>query len=414
MTPERRPPHPVPSVERRCPTRFAAALRCALAGIAAAVLAPPAHSDADAYRDYLSGTNFSALAQITPDNVDRLAPAWTYSTGFMDTADPATRANTTFQAKPLIVAGNLVFCTPLNRIVALDPATGEERWVFDPGLDMEKPQPFQYKCRGALAEWRDPDASADTLCAIRLLFQTLDHRLFAIDAASGARCTGFGDDGELQVFRDGEEERLEQIFLTTTPIVARDVLVLGSAMTDNVYIRNPRGVVRAFDPRSGARLWEFDPVPRTADHPAMSSWDPEHAPFNGGANVWTIMAADERHGLVYLPTSSPTIDHYGAQRPGANLYANSVVALDVRTGELVWHAQLVHHDVWDYDLPSQPLLTDLRIDGVTVPVLVQNTKMGLVFVFDRRTGEPVYPIEERPVPQRLGRQVVVPDVVMHE
>jgi quinoprotein glucose dehydrogenase len=345
------------------------------------------------------GRNFSNLEGITPGNVRALRHAWVYRTGDLKTHTPDQLKNMSFQPAPRIIAGNVVFCTPFNEVIALDPVTGRQRWRFDAKIDQSLPQAYQYKCRGPLPSWTDPAAAPKAECATRIFMATLDQRMVAIDARSGRRCRAFGRNGEITVIAKGEEKYPNDIRFLSMPIVVRDRLILGSAMTDNFHVDNPSGKVRAFDVRTGALSWTFDPVPRTDAAPNRRSWATKAEPINGGANVWTLIASDPAAGLVYLPTTSPTVDHFGGERPGGNLFADSLVALDAETGRMRWYRQFVHHDIWDYDLPSQPIITDLEIAGRKVPAIIQNTKMGFVYVLDRLTGAPVYPIEERPVPQ---------------
>jgi quinoprotein glucose dehydrogenase len=368
-----------------------------LATVLLLAAAVPGSATADDYHRYRSGNgSFAAQTQITPDNVATLQAAWHYRTGEVDADKPP--AAWTWQARPLLVEDALVLCTPENRLVAIDAATGEERWRFDPQLDLGLPQPYQYNCRGAPGLWHDTAAPAGALCKHRFISQTLDHRLFAVDADSGRPCPDFGDNGQVKAFDGIPMPHPDQIRLVSTPLVVGDVVVLGSAITDNVYTRGPRGTVQGFDARTGRRVWTFDPIPNTAEQADPQDWDPALASSIGAANVWTLMAADSALGLVYLPTSSAAADHYAPERPGDNRHANSVVALHAATGAIAWSRQLVHHDLWDYDLPAQPMLIDYPLDGKPVPALLQNTKQGLVFILDRRDGTPLVAIEERPVP----------------
>jgi quinoprotein glucose dehydrogenase len=343
-----------------------------------------------------AGTRYSPLGRITPANVADLEIAWTWATGEMTRRGPAAD-KATEQGIPILAAGNLMVCTAFNRIVALDPASGAERWAFDPGIDTALGDKGGFKCRG-VAQWRDDEVPASAPCHERLLFGTNDLRLFAIDARTGRRCPGFGDNGEVAVPTARPLAFKGEVSHHSVPAIVNGVVVLGSSIADDYRADTPSGRVQAFDARSGARLWAFDPVPRDPDDPAAPTWEDGAAQRAGSANVWGHMAVDEARDLVFLPTSTPAPDAYGGLRPGANAYANSIVALRGATGEVVWHFQIVHHSVWDYDLAAQPLLVDLPRDGGSVPALVQNTKQGLVFVFHRETGAPLFPVEERPVP----------------
>lgn len=340
--------------------------------------------------DHQLGTKFSGLQQINKGNVTRLEQAWSFHNG--DDPD-AIEGMVALEDQPTLIEGNLIVCTIHRRVIALDPATGEQRWEFDPG----DPMTGMRKCRG-VGNWVDEEAPAGAQCKSRLLLGTTDYRLIAIDARDGKPCPGFGDNGVVQmptskpVLWDGE------VIASSNPVVVNGVVVVGSAVADNQRVDAPSGRVLAYDARSGEYLWEFDPVPRDPNDPAMASWENGTSGF-GQANVWSSMAVDNELDLVYLPTSSASDDFYGGNRPGDNHYSTSVVALKGATGEVAWHQQLVHHNVWDYDVPTRPTLIDYPKDGRMVPALVQNTKMGMIFVFDRATGEPLVPIEERPVPQ---------------
>jgi len=360
------------------------------------------------------GSHYSALADINRGNVAALAPAWQYRTGELE-RHPDRKAMASFHVTPLLLppaAGeSLVFCTPFNRIIALDPATGKERWAYDPGLDLGPPG-SRFNCRG-IAYWEDTQAPADAACRHRLFMGTSDLRLVAVDAATGNACAGFGAAGTVDVKASVVAEaeakakligrpanlRYGDIQFVSPPVVLADTVVLGS--TNNTKFRRndgPSGAVRAFDARTGAPKWTFDPVPRNPGDPQAANWTPEALATTGAANAWSFMSVDSARGLVFVPTASAAPDFFGGKRPGDNRYANSVVALRAATGEVAWHFQVVHHDVWDIDMPAQPILVTLRRDGRDVPAVVQLTKMGLIFVFDRDTGTPVFPVEERPVP----------------
>jgi len=381
-----------------------------LAGLSVAATA----GEWDSYGGDPGGSHYSALDQINRGNVTRLTKAWEYRTGEL-ARHPERKAFASFHATPLILpaaAGrSLVFCTPFNRIIALDPATGAERWVYDPGLVLG-PVGTRYNCRG-LAYWADNQAPADAACTHRLYMGTGDLRLVAVDARSGRACAGFGRQGTVDVKAlvlaeaEGRARRIGRpvdyrhgdVQFSSPPAIAGTVVVVGSA-NNTKFRRNdgPSGLVRAFDLRSGALRWSFDPVPRNPGDPEAARWTADALATTGAANVWSLMSYDAGRNLLYLPTASAAPDFFGGTRPGNNPYANSVVALEADTGRVAWHYQLVHHDVWDLDLPAQPMLLDLRVNGESVPSLVQLTKMGLVFAFHRGSGAPLFPIEERPVP----------------
>ena len=343
-----------------------------------------------------AGRRYSALTEITPENVADLRLAWTYRSGEPQRRGAAFAASKD-QNIPIIAAGNLIVCTPFNRIVALDPATGAEQWVFDAEIALDFGDKATYGCRG-VASWQAIQIPAGEPCHDRIIFGTNDLRLFAIDARTGKRCSGFGNNGEVDAPPDRPLAFKGELAYINPPAIINGVVVLGSSLADDYRTDAPSGKVRAFDALTGAKRWEFDPIPRDTNDPAAASWHDGSALRTGSANVWGNMAVDEARDLVFLPTSTPASDYYGGERPGNNEYANSIVALRGSTGEVVWHFQILHHSIWDYDVASQPLLVDLPRDGQLIPAVVQNTKQGLVFVFHRETGEPLFPIEERPVP----------------
>lgn len=342
------------------------------------------------------GSRFVDARQITADNIARLKVAWTYRTGDLDRR-PEAVGRSAFQATPILVDDALVFCSPFNEVIALDPGTGAERWRFDAAIVTDYRPANQFVCRG-VASWQDPERAPDILCATRLYMGTTDGRLLALDARRGVPCPDFGAAGTVRIDPGMELAYPGEFQITSPPVVVDDVVIVGSSIGDNARADAPRGTVRAFDARTGVPRWSFDPVERGgADFPA--DWGSDSATRTGHANVWAPMSVDPVRRLVYLPTSSPSPDFYGGERPGDNRYANSVVALHATNGDVAWHFQLVHHDVWDYDTPAQPSLVTLERDGRPVDALVQVTKQGFVFVFDRATGAPLFDVEERPVPQ---------------
>ncbi len=349
------------------------------------------HASADL--GHTLGNRYSPLDQINRDNVAELELAWEYHTGDVAGDDAAGRL-IAFEDQPSLVAGSLVICTPGRQLAALDPTTGEERWRFDP----ESPEFGMKKCRG-IAAWTDPEAKPGAVCGTRIFLGSADNRLFAIDANTGRWCEDFGSGGSVQIYPSKPEIMEGEVMITSRPAIVNGVVVVGSSVADNQRVDAPSGRVLAFDARSGKQLWEFDPLPRDPDSPAAVTWERGTAEGFGGGNVWSDMSVDNDLDLVYLPTTSPSGDFYGGGRAGDNLYSTSLVALRGATGEVAWHFQFVHHNVFDYDIPAQPLLLDFPHEGETIPAVLQNTKMGLIFIFDRATGEPLVPIEERPVPQ---------------
>jgi quinoprotein glucose dehydrogenase len=342
------------------------------------------------------GHRWSTLDDITRENVDDLALAWTYHHGDLSAGggEGGWRSTSAFELQPILVDGTLFGCTPMNRVFALDPVTGRERWTFDPELDPTGRYANQLICRG-VAHWRDPAAPPGAPCASRILTATNDARLIALDAASGRRCADFGATGEVSLKAGAVEERwLGEYQVTSSPVVFEDVVVVGSAISDNARVDAPSGVVRGWDARTGALRWAWDLAPPDHPRPADGSY------VLGTPNVWAPMSVDPERGLVFVPTGNPSPDYYrGKEVPKLDHYGSSVAALRASTGEVVWSFQTVHHDLWDYDVPAQPVLADVPVDGGgTVPAVIQATKMGFLFVLHRETGEPVYGVEERPVP----------------
>ena len=344
------------------------------------------------------GTKYSPLKQINTSNVDKLELAWEFHTG--DVPQPGLKnVMVAFEDQPSMIEGSLVVCSTTRKIIALDPQTGKARWMYDPKDPLEAKKIGMHKCRG-VANWVDNQAPANAACKSRIFLGTADYRLIAIDAKNGKLCAGFGTNGIVLMPPSRPDLLPSELLATSAPAVVNDVIVVGSVVADNQRVDAPSGRVLAFDARTGKAAWEFDPVPRDPADPAMKSWAKGTQGYGGG-NVWGSMAVDQQLDLVYLPTTSVSGDFYGGDRAGNNNYTTSVVALKGSTGKVVWHYQLVHHNVFDYDVPAQPLLMDFPYKGSTIPALVQNTKMGLIFVFNRATGEPLVPIEERPVPQSV-------------
>ena len=288
-------------------------------------------------------------------------------------------------------------CSAFNEVIALHPATGEVRWRFDPQAPADRRYGNGFTCRGVTA-WKDPDADADAVCASRVFMGTNDSKLVSLDLRTGKPCEAFGERGVVAIDAGMELVWSGEFQITSPPVIVGDVIVIGSSISDNARVSAPRGTVRAFDVRTGAPRWTWDAVPRDPSDPATKTWGDGWKNV-GHANVWAPMSADTARGLIFLPTSSASPDFFGGLRPGDNTHANSVVALRAATGELAWAYQLVHHDVWDYDTPAQPTLTTLKLASGDRDVVIQGTKQGFVFVLDRDTGEPVFPVEERAVPQ---------------
>lgn len=355
----------------------------------------------DHYGGDAGGQRHVEARQITPANVDGLQEAWRYRTGELADKPAEVWRKYAFEGTPILAEDSLILCTPFDRVVALDPATGAERWSYDPKIALDQRPANQFVCRG-VAYWKDTAAPDDAPCGSRIFMGTADGRLIALDARTGKPCAGFGPDrekpGEVYAGADRLLVWPGEFQITSPPAVVHDTVVVGSSISDNVRADAPKGTVHAFDARTGEPKWSFDPVARgAAEKPG--SWPEGAAAHTGQANVWAPISTDEKRGLVFLPTSSPGPDFFGGLRKGDNAYSDSVVALKADTGEVAWSFQTVHHDVWDYDLPAQPTLATLMRDGKPADVVVQVTKTGFVFVLDRDTGKPFFDVEERPVPQ---------------
>ncbi|MDQ3694077.1 MAG: pyrroloquinoline quinone-dependent dehydrogenase [Chloroflexota bacterium] len=296
-----------------------------------------------------------------------------------------------------MVDGTLFLSTPTNRVIALDARTGTEQWVFDPKID--RGLNYSELTSRGVSIWTDPVKALGEAGYRRLLLGTIDGRLLALDAETGLPVIGFGDAGTVDLTQGVGTVEPGQYNITSPPAVTADLVIVGSAIGDNRAVELERGIVRAYDVRSGELRWSWDPIPREPDDPGYETWNGPVAHKTGGANAWPPLSVDLERDLVFVPTSSPSPDYYGGERLGQNLYANSVVALRASTGEPVWHFQTVHHDLWDYDVPMQPLLFSLDRDGEPVPAVAIGTKQGHLFVMHRETGEALFEVEERPVPQ---------------
>ncbi|MEO8579811.1 MAG: pyrroloquinoline quinone-dependent dehydrogenase [Gemmatimonadales bacterium] len=323
--------------------------------------------------------------------------AWRFHTG---EGAPAfsTRSPTALEVTPLVFRGTMYLSTPLGRVFALDPVTGVQRWVYDPRIDRTV-QYGDFVNRG-VALWLDPAGAAGARCAMRIFLATIDTRLIALDAATGTPCTDFGSSGTVQLrtgLRNlpGFASEYEE---TSPPTVVDGVVVVGSAVADNNRIDAASGEVRGYDARTGALRWTFDPVPQNPADPASQTWIGPSAHRSGAANAWTISAADPVRKVVFIATSSPSVDYFGGERKGRNQHGNSVVAIRAADGKILWSFQTVRHDLWDYDNASPPALVTLSIDGRPVDAVLQATKTGQLFVLDRETGKPLFPVTESGVP----------------
>ncbi|HTQ00218.1 MAG TPA: pyrroloquinoline quinone-dependent dehydrogenase [Casimicrobiaceae bacterium] len=372
--------------------RWRALLPCL--ALAAAVGAQDPGDGWGSYGGDPGGTRYSQAKKITRDNVAKLAPAWEYKTGDVSDGSGAISA-TSFQATPILFEDTLYLCSPFNRIIALDPRSGAARWTYDPKVDIRKDNETRktdgapLRCRG-VAAWSDKDAAAGAACATRIFEGVIDGRLIAVDAKSGRPCTDFGKGGAVDL-NTLANLGVGQVNMSSPPAIFENLVIVGSAIGDNVRNDMPHGFVRAFDARSGKLAWSWDPIPAAL------------AGKTGAGNTWAPISVDVARGLVVLPTSSPSPDYFGGERTAEMPYTTAVVTLNARTGERIWHFQVVRHNLWDYDLASQPALVTIRRDGAAHDAVAQATKMGFVYVLDRETGAPLFPIVERPAPRSSVR-----------
>jgi quinoprotein glucose dehydrogenase len=351
-----------------------------------------------AYGRDAGGERYSPLDAINRDNVASLEVAWTFRTG--DAYEPKSGRPTAFEATPLHVDGTLYLSTPVGRVIALDPVTGQQRWAFD-GKAPRDMGYGDFASRGVSAWPLDSSTSSARSRSRRIFIATIDARLIALDAKTGRPIPSFGDNGTVDL-RKGlriAPKGFADYEVTSPPAVIGDTVVVGSAVQDNAYTAEPSGEVRGFDAVTGKLKWSWDPIPQDPSAVGADTWKNNSAKGTGAANAWSVIVADPARNLVFVPTGSASPDYYGGERLGANLFSNSVVALRADTGERVWHFQTVHHDLWDYDVASPPILFEWRKDGRTVPAVAVASKTGHLFILDRETGKPLIPVEERPVPK---------------
>jgi quinoprotein glucose dehydrogenase len=331
------------------------------------------------------GGHYTALTQINAANVAQLEQAWVYRTGDYSEGAPGHRA-TTFEATPILAEDILYICTPYNRVIALEAATGKPLWSHEPNpkLDRAYDQQHSLICRG-VSYWKEPHPDPSKPCQSRIFQGVLDGRLEALDARTGKLCADFAAGGtiKLNALNNGG---IGDVNVTSAPVVFEDLVIVGSAISDNHRTNMPSGFVRAFDARTGRERWHWSPIPEGSRNEV------------GGGNVWAAMSLDAARGILYAPTTSPSPDFWGGLRTEALPGVNAIVALNVRTGALIWQYQTIHHDLWDYDLPAQPTLVDVSRDGRTIAAVAQPTKTGFLFVLNRETGEPLFPTIERGVP----------------
>ena len=368
-------------------------------GIALVAAAQQSRSSVDwpSYGNDAGGLKYSPIADINRDNVARLDTVFTWSANERNIAASEGQKSARpgqFQATPLAIRDTLYFPTAFNRVIALDAASGRELWSFDPQPWKTYGQPSNgtgFVHRG-VATWTNGRE--------RRVFINSRWRLIALDASTGKPIPSFGTNGEVDLTAGlSRAIRKEHYTNTSPPVVWGDVVILGNGVGDRLMYRgDPPGDIQAFNVRTGARVWRFKTVPESGE-PGNDTWKDESWKYVGHTNAWAPFTVDSTRGLVYLPIGTPTNDWYGGERKGANLYAESIVCLDARTGKLVWHFQIAHHGLWDYDLPAPPNLLTITHEGRRVDVVAVPTKQGLLFVFDRVTGKPIWPIEERAVPK---------------
>jgi len=365
-------------------TRFFIAALCCTAAFA---------QDWPFYGADQGGSKYSPLEQINRSNVSKLKVAWEWKTGEAPLPEFRTTPGN-FEVTPIMIGGVLYLSTPYNRVVALDAESGRELWSYDPKayVDGQPPNGTGFVHRG-VAAWRDAKTGK-----LRILMNSR-YRLIELDAETGKPLGEFGDNGTANLVAGLRWETNPKHYTNTSPpVVYKDLVILGNGVGDRlVYKQDPPGDVRAFNAHTGKLAWTFHTVPMAGEFGA-DTWGNGSEKITGHTNVWSPMTLDESRGLLYLPVSTPSNDFYGGARPGANLFGESLVCLDAATGKRKWHYQLVHHGLWDYDLPGPPELVTIHVNGKKIDAVAQLTKTGWAFVFDRVTGKPVWPIEERPVP----------------
>jgi quinoprotein glucose dehydrogenase len=384
--------------ERATPTARAVPIALAAAALlaGAANAQEPQASDWGYYGGDIYGNRFSSLDQIDRNNVSALKVAWEYRTGELGQGFKS-ESKLTFEATPVLVYGQLILETATNIVIALDPETGKERWRHDPRID--RTRHYGEAAARGVTVWEDSTPGKLGPCVRRVFTGTLDARLIALDAMTGKPCEDFGVNGTVDLTQGMRIRDRGDYTVTSPPAVLNGIVIVGSAIGDNRAVDLERGTIRAFDAITGAPKWSFDPLPDSQGHPAASSWNLDEARATGGANAWGVMSVDPDRGIVYVPTGSASPDFYGGKRSGDNRFANSLLALDASTGTLKWHQQLIHHDLWDYDLAAQPALVEMERRGTPLSAVIQATKHGMLFVFDRATGRPLFPVTEKAVPK---------------
>jgi quinoprotein glucose dehydrogenase len=351
--------------------------------------------DWSVYGGNKANTKYSPLNQINPNNLDKLKVAWSWDSvdNELKMSGDAQLRRSKFEVTPLVIDGVMYLTTSYSRIVALDPLNGETKWLYDPKhYEPKTSRGIGYLHRGP-AYWTDGKEK-------RLFYGTMQAHLTSIDAETGIPDAAFGDNGSIDLTVVGlDRPAPRRVYSNTSPpLIVGDLLITGCWISDGATMTSmPRGDVRAFDVRTGDLLWTFHTIPQPGEF-GNDTWEGDSWKYTGNTNAWSVLSADEELGYIYLPIGASTHNWYGGHRLGDNLYSGSIVCLEAKTGKRVWHYQMIHHDIWDYDVPAAPVLFDLTIDGKPRKAVAQIMKTGFCFVFDRVTGEPIWPIEDKPVP----------------
>ena len=351
------------------------------------------NEDWPAYGNDGGGNRYSPLTQVNSQNIKALRPVWTFRTRELETyAGTNALSKAAFEATPVMTGNTLYFSTPSSRVFAIDATTGKQLWMYNPQINLRNH--FSEVTSRGVSCWPAQLPGRQNKPVQRIYVATIDGRLIALHAATGKIITSFGDSGSVDLKKDLGQD----VSATSPPVIINNLVIAGSSLGDNWSINYPRGTVRAYDAITGKLQWGWDPIPRDSTDPAWQTWRGETSHATGAANAWAPLSVDHARDIVFIPTSSPCVDYYGGERLGSNLYGNSIVALKASTGKKLWHFQVVHHDLWDYDIAAQPVLIELKRGSKIIPAVAVGTKMGHIFILDRLTGKPLFPVEERPVP----------------
>lgn len=352
------------------------------------------NEDWPAYGNDGGGNRYSPLTEVNSENVKKLQVAWIFRTQELETyAQTKAMSKAAFEATPVMTGNTLYFSTPSSRVFAIDAITGKQKWMFNPKINLG--EHFSEVTSRGVSVWPAPVPGRQSKPVQRIYVATIDGRLIALHAATGKIITSFGTGGTVDLKKDLGQD----VSVTSPPAIINDLVITGSSLGDNWTTKFPRGTVRAYDAITGELKWGWDPIPRDSTDPAWKTWEGKTSHSTGAANAWSVLSVDHQRDMVFIPTTSPCTDYYGGERLGSNLYGNSIVALKASTGKKLWHFQVVHHDLWDYDIAAQPVLIELKRNGKTIPAVAVGTKMGHIFILNRLTGEPIFPVEERNVPR---------------